>query len=75
MGQYLIISLEVPYLNKGVTLAHFQSSGNIPVVKEQLKILQIEMQIKSAHLRISLADILSRPVAFDFLSLFNSENT
>ena len=33
------------------------------------------MQIKSAHSWISLADILSRPVAFDLLSLFNSENT
>ena len=69
------MSLELPCLNKGVTLAHFQSSGNMPVVKEQLKILQIEMQIKSAHSRISPADILSRPVTFDLLSLFNSENT
>ena len=47
----------------------------MPVVKEQLKILQMEMQIKSAHSRISLADILSRPVAFDLLSLFNNEST
>ena len=47
----------------------------MPVVKEQLKILQIEMQIKSARSRISLADILSRPVAFDLLSLFDTENT
>ena len=43
------MSLELPCLNKGVTLEHFQSSGNIPVVKEQLKTLQIEMQIKSAY--------------------------
>ena len=69
------MSLELPCLNKGVTLAHFQSSGNTPAVKEQLKILPIEMQIKSAHSRISLADILSRPLAFDLLRLFNSENT
>ena len=47
----------------------------MPVVKEQLKILRTEIQIKSAHSRISLADILSRPVAFHLLSLFNSENT
>ena len=52
------MSIEFPCLNKGVTLAHFQSSGNTPVVKEQLKILQIEMQIELAHSRISLADIL-----------------
>ena len=44
-------------------------------IKEQLKILQIEMRIKSAYSRISLADILSRSFAFDLLSLFNSENT
>ena len=69
------MSLELPCLSKGVTLAHFQSSGNMPVLKEQLKILQIEMQIKSAHSQISPADILSRPVTFDLLSLFNSENT
>ena len=37
------------------------------VFKEQLKILQMEIQIKSAQSRISLADILSRPVAFDLL--------
>ena len=49
----------------------------MPVVKEQLKILQNETQIKSARSRISLADILSRPVAFDWLiiSLFGTENT
>ena len=69
------MSLELPCLNKGVTLAHLQSSGNTPVVEEQLKILQVEMQIKSAHSRIGIANILSRPLAFDLLSLFNSENT
>ena len=46
----------------------------MPVVKEQLKTLQIEMQIKLAHSQISLAHILSRPLAFDLLRLFNSEN-
>ena len=49
------MSLELPCLNKGVTLAHFLSSGNMPVVKEQLKILQIERQIKSAHSARSLS--------------------
>ena len=68
------MSLELPCLNKGVPLAHFQSSRNMPVVKEQLKILQIEMQLKLAHSQISLAHILSRPLAFDLLRLFNSEN-
>ena len=33
------------------------------------------MQIKSARSRISLADIVSRPVAFDLLSLVVTENT
>ena len=47
----------------------------MPVVKEQLKTLQIEMQIKLAHSQISLAHIFLRPLAFDLLRLFNSENT
>ena len=72
MGRSLFISLELPGLNKGVT---FSVIWEYAVVKEQLKILQIEMQIKSAHSQISPADILSRPVTFDLLSLFNSENT
>jgi len=45
------------------------------VIREGLKIAQIGMQIKSAHSLISLADIVSRPVGFDWLSLFKSENT
>ena len=31
------------------------------------------MQMRSAHSRVSLADILSRPVASDLFSLFKSE--
>ena len=31
------------------------------------------MQMRSAHSRVSLADIVSRPVAFDLFSLFKSE--
>ena len=31
------------------------------------------MQMRSAHSRVSLADILSRPVASDLFSLFRSE--
>ena len=31
------------------------------------------MQMRSAHSRMNLADILSRPVAFDLFSLFKSE--
>ena len=40
------MSLELPRLNKGVSLAHFQSSANYSVVKEQLKIFQIEIKCK-----------------------------
>ena len=39
-----ITRTSIPCLNKEVTLAHFQSFGNMPVVKEQLKILQIEIK-------------------------------
>ena len=31
------------------------------------------MQMRSEHSRMNLADILSRPVAFDLFSLFKSE--
>ena len=31
--------------------------------------------MRFAHTRISLADIISRPVAFDLSSLFKSENS
>ena len=33
------------------------------------------MQMRSAHSRMSLAAVLSRPVAFDMFSLFKSEKT
>ena len=48
-----------------MTLEHLHSSGKIPVVIERLKIQQTEEAIRSAHSRRSLAEILSRPVAFD----------
>ena len=33
------------------------------------------MQMRSAHSRMSLAAVLSRPVTFDMFSLFKSEKT
>ena len=42
---------------------------------EQLKIKQREFEMRSAHSRKSLAEILSRPVALDLLSLYNNEKT
>ena len=51
-----------PCLNNRVTLAHFQSSENIPESKDLLK---RETEIRSAHSRIILLEILSRPVALD----------
>ena len=54
-----------------MTLEHFHSSGKIPVVMERLKIQQTEEAIRSAHSRRSLAEILSRPVAFDSHNLDN----
>ena len=49
----------------GVTLALFQSSGNKPELKELLKMVHKRIEIRSAHSRISLAEILLRPVALD----------
>ena len=60
-------------LSTTVTLAPFQSSENTPWIADWLKISQIGLQMRSAHSRISLADIISRPVAFDLSSLFKSE--
>ena len=40
------------------------------MIRERLKIAQIGVQIKSAHSLINLADILSRPVAFDWPAKF-----
>ena len=42
---------------------------------EQLKIEQSESAIKSGHTRRSLAEILSKPVAFDTLRLDKREKT
>ena len=52
-----------------MTFEHFQSSGNIPVIIERLKIILRESEIKPGHSRSSLAEILSKPVALDLLSL------
>ena len=40
-----------------MTFEHFQSSGNIPVIMERLKIILRESEIKSGHSRRSLAEI------------------
>ena len=60
-------------MNNGVTLAHFQSSGNIPETKDLLKRAHSETEIRSAHSRTILAEILSKPVALDLHNLFRCE--
>ena len=57
-------------MNNGVTLAHFQSSGNTPEIKDLLKRSYKEIEIRSAHSRINPAEILPRPVALDLGNLF-----
>ena len=64
-----------PCLNNGVTLAHFQSSGNIPECKDLLQRSHRETETRSAHSRIILAEILSRPFALDLHNLFGCEKT
>ena len=63
------------YLNNGVTLAHFQSSGNIPETKDLLKRSHSETEIRLAHSRIILVEILSRPVALHLHNLFRCKKT
>ena len=45
------------------------------VVKQQLKIIVIYGEIRSAHSRISRLDSLSRPAHLDLFSLFSSFKT
>ena len=74
IGRKLFRSDASPCLNKGVTLARFQSSGNIPESKDLSKRSHKETEIRSARSRIILAEILSRPVALDLHNLFMWEN-
>ena len=48
-----------------MTLANLQSSGNMPVVKQQLKTVEIYGKIRSAHSQKSQLDSLSRPAPLD----------
>ena len=47
----------------------------MPEVKVLLKRSDIGTEIRSAHSRINLAEILSRPVALDLDNLFRREKT
>ena len=47
----------------------------MPVVKQQLKIIEIYGEIRSAHSQISRLDSLSRPAPLDLFSLFSSFKT
>ena len=62
-------------MNNGVTLAHFQSPGNIPETKALLKRSHSETEIRSAHSCIILAETLSSPVALDLGNLFRCKKT
>ena len=66
VGQYLFKSDDSPCLNNGATLAHFQSSGNMPDIRDLLNRSYNGPGIISAHSRINLAEILSSPVALVF---------
>ena len=54
-----------PDLYIGITLATFQSVGNIPVQIDRLKIKVSEGTITGAAIFRILAEILSTPDAFD----------
>ena len=75
IGRKLFRSDASPGLNNGVTLAHFQSSGNIPESKDLLKRSHRETEIRSAYSRIILAEMLSRPVALDVHNVFRCDKT
>ena len=75
IGRQLFRSDASPCFNNGVTLAHFQLSGNIPKSKDLLKRSHRETEIRLAHSLIILAEITSRPVALDLHNLFRCEKT
>ena len=56
-------------------IAENHSSGNKPELKDLLKILRKGIEIRSADSRISLSEILLRPVALDLDNLFRREKT
>lgn len=58
-----------------MTQADHQFSGSLPCLIEWLEISHIGPQKRSAHSRISLANIFSRLVVLDLFSLFLSEKT
>ena len=53
----------------------FPIAGKQPESKDLLKRSHRETEIRSAHSRIILAEILSRPVALDLHNLFRCEKT
>ena len=64
------------YLNRGVNLADFQSSGNIPLAKELLNVVEmIWGAIKSAQSIISWLYIPSGPALSDLLRFLKRDNT
>ena len=64
------------YLNRGVNLADFQSSGNIPLAKELLNVVEIMWgAIKSAQSIISWLYIPSGPAPSDLLRFLKRDNT
>ena len=68
----------LPYLCIGVTLAFFQSSTNIPVDNDRLKINVKDGAITSAAIRSIFAGILSVPVLLDtfkYLSVVKTFST
>ena len=70
IGLQLFRSDELPSLDKGLTLAHLQSSGNTPETKDLLKWSHTETEIRSAHSQIILAEIVSRPGGLKLDNLF-----
>ena len=57
-----------PNLNIGLTLASFQMSGNLPFNKDELNIIDIGFDKRSATSLTTVVGTFSEPAAFPFVS-------
>lgn len=71
----VVYNVSIASLEKGCDSSRFPAFWEFTLTNRLIKISYIGTQMRLAYSRISLADILSRPVALDLFNLLMSENT
>ena len=76
-GAVIVQVILLPLVEKWVPRTLFQSSRNIPRrrLSDWLKITHRGEQVRSATSRISLADVSSKPIAFDLSNVLRNERS